>query len=133
MKSLNERFSELIDQLTIFQSYEKIVNEKPYKILSCYVYDWGFAPLKRGQLDDLKKPMSPKLIKNKAAKKSYTPAKPTRDDPTKLKPSESSTSCTEGPSIVKSELRDIIKFTEAENSEFTHASHRLNFHHILKN
>lgn len=58
---LNERFSELIQNFSISRAYEKIVIQKPYKILSTFVYDWSYAPLKRRQLEEvLSGPTSPK-------------------------------------------------------------------------
>lgn len=47
LTSLNERFAELIKFFRISESYSKIVNSKPYKVLSSYAFDWTFVPLKR--------------------------------------------------------------------------------------
>lgn len=46
-------FAEFIKNFTIAEAYGKIVIAKPYKVLSCFVYDWTFAPLKRGQIDKM--------------------------------------------------------------------------------
>lgn len=39
---------------------------KPYKVLSCFVYDWSFVPLKRREFDTSK--VSPKPKKKRAAR-----------------------------------------------------------------
>lgn len=44
-----------------------MVLAKPYKILSCFVYDWTYAPLKRGQMmsEERDRPKVKKLTKKK--------------------------------------------------------------------
>ena len=67
--TLNEKYAELTENLSLKEAYKKIVTWKPYKALSCFVYNWTYYPLKRGEMD-IEKPLSPKpkLIKNNAAK-----------------------------------------------------------------
>ena len=62
VESLNEKFAFLIKNFNIKETYAKIVTWKPYKALSCFVYDWSYMPLKRGQLE-LEQPMSQKPTK----------------------------------------------------------------------
>lgn len=75
VSTLNEKYSEFIETLNIKQAYEKMVYLKPYKVLSCFVYDWTYVPLKRGKAEEmLQKAQSPKpvkITKNKAAKKCF--------------------------------------------------------------
>lgn len=59
VEALNDKYSFYIKNFDVKQAYAKIVTWKPYKALSCFVYDWSFVPLKRGQLD-IESPMSPK-------------------------------------------------------------------------
>ena len=47
IQSLNDTFSSLIEKFSISEAYDKIVESKPYKVLSCFVYDSSYAPLKR--------------------------------------------------------------------------------------
>ena len=56
LRALNDKFAQLIEKLRISEAYGKIVRSKPYKVLSCFAYDWKFAPLKRG----ITEPRSPK-------------------------------------------------------------------------
>ena len=81
---LNATFSKLIEKYNIGDAYFNIVCSKPYKVLSCFEYDWAYAPLKRRELG-LENPVSQKpkkLIKNKAAKKSFEDAgQSARSDP----------------------------------------------------
>lgn len=74
LEGLNKRYSELIENFNIAQAYGKMVASKPYKLLSCFVFDWTYAPLKRRQVESsMNEPRNPKIksIKSKAAKKSY--------------------------------------------------------------
>ena len=114
LKDLNDRYSELIEDFNIKEAYERIVSEKPYKLLSCFQYDWGYAPLKRRELEELKDPVSPKLVKNKAAKKCYSAAGSFSTKP-KLSTSAGS-----------SKPRHPIVHDENNNyeGEFKHPSHR---------
>lgn len=66
IENLNEKYAFLIQNFNVKEAYSKIVTWKPYKVLSCFVYDWSYIPLKRGKLDE---PLTPtrKLIKNKTA------------------------------------------------------------------
>lgn len=57
VKTLNDKFSHFISNFSISESYAKVVSAKPYKALSGFVYDWTFAPLRRGAMDI---PISPK-------------------------------------------------------------------------
>lgn len=59
LASLNERFQDLIRNFKISEAYAKIVSAKPFKVLSSFVYDWTYVPLKRGNMDR-SKPISPK-------------------------------------------------------------------------
>ena len=59
LATLNELYSERIQNFNISQSYHKIVLAKPYKVLSCFVYDWTFTPLKRGEIETTMEDESP--------------------------------------------------------------------------
>ena len=73
LATLNDKFADLIANFNISEAYGKIVSAKPYKVLSCFVYDWTYVPLKRGQFEDMMKPMSPKPVKkNKFGSKNST-------------------------------------------------------------
>lgn len=63
---MNNNFSELIPNFQISQAYSKIVSSKPYKVLSCYVYEWTYAPLKRGAMDT---ELTPKPKASRSGKK----------------------------------------------------------------
>lgn len=52
-------FGDFIKNFNISQAYAKMVNSKPYKLLSCFAFDWTYAPLKRREME-LEKPVTPK-------------------------------------------------------------------------
>lgn len=62
LETLNDKYVFLIKNFNIKQTYAKIVTWKPYKALSCFVYDWSYAPLRRGQ-HNLAEPITPKPSK----------------------------------------------------------------------
>ena len=72
LQTLNDHFAQFIQNFTIAQSYSKIVCLKPYKVLSCFVYDWTYVPLKRRDTD-FDNPMSPKP--DQASRSSSTPGR----------------------------------------------------------
>ena len=72
LKGLNDRYSFLIKNFNIKEAYAKIITWKPYKALACFVYDWSYAPLKRGQ-NGIESGSMSKLIKNNAAIDNISP------------------------------------------------------------
>lgn len=66
IECLNEKYAFLINNFNMKEAYSKIVTWKPYKALSCFVYDWSYAPLKRREAQDALQLEPKKLIKNKA-------------------------------------------------------------------
>ena len=79
VETLNEKFAFLINNFDMKESYAKIVTWKPYKALSCFVYDWSYTPLKQREVQDSL--MTPrKLIKNKAANERKTGQKRDKED-----------------------------------------------------
>ena len=100
LDSLNEQYSHLIQNFNISEAYSRIVSNKPYKVLSCFVFDWTFAPLKRGAMDGTV--ISPKPSSSRGSSKKKTVAKLS-------KPKE-----------------DPLQFTgtQDDEKEFVHPSHR---------
>lgn len=140
LKTLNDHYASFIQSYRISVAYEKIVCMKPYKLLSCFVYDWTFAPLKRG-MDD---PISPKPRKNfkKKAKVPASSQSPSRQSKSvfiksssaasrqsvilrsnSTEPTEVLRSPSPGPSHTNNS-RSNPSFTEEDDKEFLHQSHR---------
>lgn len=67
VETLNEKYAFLINNFNVKEAYSKIVTWKPYKALSCFVYDWSFTPLKRREVQEALRGETKKLIKNNAA------------------------------------------------------------------
>lgn len=69
VETLNDKFAFFINNFDIKVTYSKIVAWKPYKLLSCFVYDWSYAPLKRRELKNALTPVvETKKLKDKAPK-----------------------------------------------------------------
>lgn len=85
LNDLNESFNGFLENFTISDAYAQLVERKPYKILSCFSYDWKFTPLKRRELN-LHEKLSPKprqvlkLIKKEKRKEKGTESGCTEED-----------------------------------------------------
>ena len=104
LQTLNEKFGDLIRNFKISEAYDKIVISKPFKVLSSFVYDWTFAPLKRGGMEV---PISPKP--KSTMKKGRTSGK-------------KSVSISQGRSPVSSSSQSNL--SSCADTEFEHPSHR---------
>lgn len=95
VEALNEKFAFLINNFDVKETYAKIVVWKPYKALSCFVYDWSYTPLKRREVQEALSIGPKKLIKNNAA--------------------------TENVSVSE---KSVSSLSKEEENEFTEKSHR---------
>lgn len=109
LATLNEKFSDLIKNFRISEAYNKIVNLKPYKVLSRYVYDWTYVPLKRGGIQP--------------APSSFGSSEPVPSTSGPSDPVPSTSSACEVPSTPRQDDVNSILTKEDEN-EFLHPSHR---------
>lgn len=115
---MNERFSELIQNFRISEAYAKIVTAKPFKVLSCFVFDWTYAPLKRGGLEAPRSPKATSVLSRKGKKKKPGP-------PLRLSTSvgETTMSCLVQTPTSSTSPSD-IDLTEEDEKQFLHPSHR---------
>ena len=127
-----------------------MVASKPFKVLSCFVYDWTYYPLKRGQIEDtMKGKMSPKPVRSKSAKKKSSAASsvaapsaaavsvaaPSAAADSVAAPSAAAASSVIAPSAASSSdaaaASSDVDTSSQDDIDFVYPSHRLDYRYVI--